>query len=51
VELFSYLRGRDPLTRPMRRLEAIKTTCKKRQANEDMGCVCVVRDRFQGEPL
>jgi len=52
VELFSYLTVRDPLTRPRRRLEVdIKMTCKIRQAYEDMGCICVVRDRFQGEPL
>jgi len=39
VELFSYLTGRDPLTRPRRRLVAgIKMTCKICQAYEDMGC-------------
>ena len=52
VELFSYLTVRYPLTRPRRRLKAdIKMTCKIRQAYEDMGCICMVRDRFQGESL
>jgi len=52
VQLFSYLKVRDPLTRLRRRLKAdIKMTCKIRHAYEDMGCICVVRDRFQGEPL
>jgi len=43
VELFSYLTGRDPLTRPRRRLEGdIRMTCKICQAYEDMGCILYV---------